>query len=280
MGARCAFTLIELLVVVAIIAMLVAILLPVLGRARAQGRSVVCRKNLQQAGAAIVMYVIQNNEYIPRGTPDANQPDWITLTLKTLGYRWQQLHGKTMQESTPVNRHPVFRCPERQLTLSTHFSGEALLDYVSNSIRHNGEPWNPPANALMRINIWPRASSTVYLADAATEQENASELIVDAAGRKVCNLLHGRRSYMLHEFDFWAPKHLPVDPATTPKVPVDKRNQMRISQKLHMGNSANCLFVDGHVEGVKYQGMSLQRWLLLVGVQPKIAKKANTLSWE
>ena len=59
------FTLIELLVVIAIIAVLVAMLLPGLGRAREIARRAVCRSNQQQVGLAVMAYASDNNEYLP-----------------------------------------------------------------------------------------------------------------------------------------------------------------------------------------------------------------------
>lgn len=50
------FTLLELLVVISVIMILVGILLPVLGRSRAQGRSAACLSNLKQIGSAYLAY--------------------------------------------------------------------------------------------------------------------------------------------------------------------------------------------------------------------------------
>jgi prepilin-type N-terminal cleavage/methylation domain-containing protein/prepilin-type processing-associated H-X9-DG protein len=74
------FTLIELLVVIAIIAILAALLLPVLSRAQAQADSAVCRSNLHQMGAAMTMYVGEQEHY----PPGASSPDWPELLVPYL----------------------------------------------------------------------------------------------------------------------------------------------------------------------------------------------------
>ncbi len=65
MGTESAFTLIELLVVISIIAVLAALVLPVLSRAKEQGRATACLSNLHQIGIALQIYVGDYNNRLP-----------------------------------------------------------------------------------------------------------------------------------------------------------------------------------------------------------------------
>lgn len=60
------FTLIELLVVITIIAILAALLLPSLSKARAKGKATSCANNLSQIGLSSALYAADFNDYTPR----------------------------------------------------------------------------------------------------------------------------------------------------------------------------------------------------------------------
>src|SRR6476620_9325305 len=64
---RAAFTLVELLVVIGIIAILIAILLPTLNRARESAKRTQCLSNLRQLHTALVLYAQTNKDAVPLG---------------------------------------------------------------------------------------------------------------------------------------------------------------------------------------------------------------------
>jgi prepilin-type N-terminal cleavage/methylation domain-containing protein len=70
------FTLIELLVVISIIAILMAVMMPALGRAREQAKVTICSSNLKQQIMSVSLFAEDNEGYLPSGAITTESSDW------------------------------------------------------------------------------------------------------------------------------------------------------------------------------------------------------------
>ena len=126
-----AFTLIELLVVISVIALLMGILMPVLGRARSAAKRMTCQSNLRQIGVAFRAYLDDNRDIMP---PACAYP-WDITDPNDTNYRppITQFLGPTLQSPQ------VFIC--KADTVLKYYLMVGGTSYYYNGRRQFGPVW-------------------------------------------------------------------------------------------------------------------------------------------
>jgi prepilin-type N-terminal cleavage/methylation domain-containing protein/prepilin-type processing-associated H-X9-DG protein len=118
-----AFTLVELLVVIGVIALLIALLLPALNKAKRAANTLVCLGNLRQIGQATFMYANEFKGWLPRAYYQVHNAD------HAFGQRWHLIYanrylrgqgqvvmgpgGQSLDKKDPI--HNIFVCPDHTI---------------------------------------------------------------------------------------------------------------------------------------------------------------------
>ena len=184
MNMKSAFTLVELLMVIAIIALLAALLFPVLGGAKARANRIACVNNLKQINASVLMYAHDNADVLPLLPKPDPYPNGESFFFKELTKSYAGLGGPPRQGDR------LFICPSETTSPTDGLPSSAYIvdyndyyfssDLVGEKLSATKNPtvtvlvteytgcvgysWHRPQSKYVLVNNWPDAQP--YLHDA------------------------------------------------------------------------------------------------------------------
>jgi prepilin-type N-terminal cleavage/methylation domain-containing protein/prepilin-type processing-associated H-X9-DG protein len=255
---RGGFTLVELLVVIGIIAVLIAILLPVLGRARDQANRTACMSNLRQLALGFMLYASDNKDKCPYGSRLDN-PGNVDIAGDWIHWR-KAMNNMSFDQSSIV---PYIKTKGDQLRrLLTCVSdkteyrpGVYPFSYSMNMYFEPRPGYFPSeAGAPIRLSSTRRASEKILLAE---ENEKTINDGFWAPGDYGGDVSQNINSWAVN-WDWLSIRHdnaqKEAEPATPTRVPLSKlpNNKRR----------GVVVFADGHVDFVtRFQAHSPEHLL-------------------
>ncbi|NQU11619.1 DUF1559 domain-containing protein [bacterium] len=266
---RTAFTLVELLTVVAIIALLIALLMPALRMAKQKAHATFCANNLRQVGVAIHAYTGEHSgHFLGLYTPywgKGGGSGWFSF-LGRAGYFGQQISFRKQHVDNRYGgltenwRWPLLRCPAEQtidfMIPADYYSGVPYNNYLNEYITSSYD-----ANFTM-INItdcgWCYNCPCVaynFTTPTAPGATTANALIVMDNG--FCNNEnspnHGGTYYNYFGISWGLPNfhaYTLGGSAYSTAIQDIRGDPLRMHAFRHPGGVANGLFLDGHVDRV------------------------------
>ena len=183
--SRRAFTLIELLVVIGIIAILLAILMPALSKAREQAKVVACASNLKQINYAFSMYLLGSQGQVFWRGPNIGLDgmDWWVYGGKESGCAYTGAQGNFFNQwqPRPLNKYvgrkfELFRCPNDDGPAIWTESESSSFDWVGNSYHFNADGF--PGDTTLDPSLYPYVAGADGLAGVKVARVKNSSRVV------------------------------------------------------------------------------------------------------
>jgi len=277
------FTLVELLVVIGIIAVLVGILLPALGRGKANANNVKCMGNLRTIGQALHLYVTQNKGLMPFGFVTQNAmtdggvtytgpaTDWTLLLLGLLNKRGSDYSEQPQTGIGDAGLRAIFLCPEafRESTSKAFITQYSAHPRLLPDLR--GNDYSRSGTALLRsykMSQIKNAAEKVIIFDASLANTTwMAFACANTLDRNVGSSFVGlqRRPYLVE--DRWSDSPIPISPndpvGLRPNTGTDAHintdapeNAANLRFRHSKDTRLNALMLDGHVETFAYNPAS------------------------